>query len=117
MPGLAVREFECILCDRRFTLLRQDFILPWTLICDECLVEIWALEEDALAEYLAAARPVEGDADRLKPTGSPARPHPYEREIASHVRELKGRRATVQETIRHRGLERGTFGQAGTGAS
>lgn len=53
MPGLAVRKFECTLCQQQFTLLSGDLILPGPRICDECLVEVWALEGEALANYVA----------------------------------------------------------------
>ena len=53
MPGLAVRDLDCTLCQKRFTLLCGDLIIPSTCICDECLREAWELSGDALTEYFS----------------------------------------------------------------
>jgi hypothetical protein len=125
MPCLAVREFDCILCHRHFTLLTQDFILPWTLICDECLVELWELEGDALAEYLAARLGMKTAGLTQSPPLHPPRRggqrggsdqsqgHRFEQKIMPHLKSLKQRWTTVQEAIRDRELGRQAFGQAG----
>ena len=53
MPGIALREFECTLCQDQFTLLSDDLMLPEPDICDECLRKVWPLEGEELANYVA----------------------------------------------------------------
>lgn len=50
---MAVRDFDCILCQRHFSRMSGDLILPEDLICDECLAELWQLEGDVLREYVS----------------------------------------------------------------
>lgn len=89
MPILAAREFECILCRKQLTLLAQDLILPWTLICDACLEALLALEEEALSEYLAAAHQAGEPSQLQKSTAAPIPRHPFEREITAHIESMK----------------------------
>ncbi|MBN1658219.1 MAG: hypothetical protein JXA93_07440 [Anaerolineae bacterium] len=102
MPGFAVRDVECILCRRQFSLMTADFILPWTLICDECLDEIWEMEGEDLTAYLAAAHGAGNLPQTRQPVTPPAQPHPLEREIIGHLGEMKQRWATAQDAIRAR---------------
>jgi hypothetical protein len=53
MPGLAVREFKCSLCQKPFTMLSGDLILPGPNICDDCLREVWELEGEVLVKHVA----------------------------------------------------------------
>ena len=53
MAVMGIRDFECILCQGNFTLLSGDLMVPEPVICDECLVEVWQLEGDALARYMS----------------------------------------------------------------
>ncbi len=53
MPGMAVREFECTLCQQPFRLLSGDFFLPEPNVCDDCLRQVWELEREALEEHVA----------------------------------------------------------------
>jgi len=46
--GMAPRKFECLLCQKHYTLLCGDLILPEYLLCDECLEELQPLEEEEL---------------------------------------------------------------------
>jgi hypothetical protein len=92
MAVASVREFECILCRRQFSMLTQDLIPPWTLICHECMEEILELEEKALAEYLAAAYATAYPWQPPGPANGPARPHPFEKQIMAHVRSVRQRR-------------------------
>jgi len=50
---MAVRDFDCILCQRHFSRMSADLILPEDLICDECLAELWRLEGDELRKYVS----------------------------------------------------------------
>jgi len=52
MVGLAVREFQCALCQQQFTLLSGDLIVPESNICDDCLRVMWAMDDQALAEHV-----------------------------------------------------------------
>lgn len=50
---MAARDFDCILCQRHFSRMSADLILPEDLICDECLAELWRLEGDELGKYVS----------------------------------------------------------------
>jgi len=51
--GMAPREFECMLCQKHYTLLCGDLVLPEYLLCDDCLAELRPLEEDELREHVS----------------------------------------------------------------
>ncbi|HSJ56097.1 MAG TPA: hypothetical protein VLC95_02900 [Anaerolineae bacterium] len=102
MPGFAVRDVECILCRKQFSLMTADFIVPWTLICDECLAQVWALEGEDLTEHLAAAHAATIRARSEEPAASPVPPHPFDQEIAAHLQEMKQRWTTAHDAIRAR---------------
>ena len=53
MAFMCVRGFECTLCGRHFEMMYGDFILLEELICDECLKELWPLENDELRERVS----------------------------------------------------------------
>ena len=80
MAIMAPREFECILCQAHFTLLSGDLMVPYPVICDDCLVELWQLEGDALVEHVSK---------RLAENRSPNKKH-----IESYIRQ-----GTLGETI------------------
>jgi hypothetical protein len=73
-------------------MLTPDLILPWTLICDECMEGLVALEGEALKAYLAAAYLAEDAAESRKPVASTARGHPFEKQIIAHVQRVKENR-------------------------
>lgn len=50
---MAVRDFDCILCQRHFSRMSADLILLEDQICDECLAELWRLEGDELGKYIS----------------------------------------------------------------
>ena len=50
---MSVREFDCRLCQERFTLFSGDVIVPDAHLCDGCLVELWPLEGAALKACIA----------------------------------------------------------------
>jgi len=52
MPGLALRDFECTLCQKNFTMMGADFHIPEPDICDEYLVVVWPLDGEALADHI-----------------------------------------------------------------
>lgn len=53
MAIMAVREFECTLCQQQFSRMCADFLLPEDLVCDECLAELAPLEGHKLRERIA----------------------------------------------------------------
>jgi hypothetical protein len=55
--GMAPREFECMLCQKHYTLLCGDLVLPEYLLCDDCLAELQPLEEDELRKHVAENAP------------------------------------------------------------
>jgi hypothetical protein len=50
---MAVRDFDCILCQRHFSRMSADLILLNDLICDECLAELGQLEGDELRKRVS----------------------------------------------------------------
>jgi hypothetical protein len=53
--GIAMvpREFDCLICQRRFSRVCGDLILPEYQICDDCLDELVQLEGDPLRKRIA----------------------------------------------------------------
>jgi hypothetical protein len=78
-----LREFECTLCQRRFTLLSADLMLPQPAFCDECLKALWGLDAAALTRHVSGC---------LKENAS-GLGKPYE----SHAEE----QADVNNTVQH----------------
>jgi hypothetical protein len=95
MPGLAVREYECTLCQQRFTLLSGDLILPGPRLCDQCLRDVWELEGEALAKHAAGCL-----AGRDKT--------PVDN-IVRHLKGLKVQWKSVEEAIQARERQRGAL--------
>jgi hypothetical protein len=53
MAIMALREFECTLCQQQFTRFSGDLIVPGPRLCDACLQELWPLDDDALRERVS----------------------------------------------------------------
>jgi hypothetical protein len=51
MAFMAVRDFECTLCQQQFSLLSGD-LMPGPFFCDECLKEVWNMEDDMLEKHV-----------------------------------------------------------------
>lgn len=95
MPGMAVRQFECTLCRRWFTLLSGDLIFPGPRICDACLREAWPLEGEALAAYVTERLAGE---QKLPVTS-----------VVQHINQLRGQWASAEAVIGNRERERGVL--------
>lgn len=54
MPGMSIREFKCDLCDQPFTMPSGDLMVREPNVCDDCLREVWELEDEALTEHTVA---------------------------------------------------------------
>lgn len=50
---MAVREYECVLCGGLFSMMAGDLMPSEYLICDECVEELCALDDEALRERVA----------------------------------------------------------------
>jgi hypothetical protein len=51
MPGFGPREFECTLCQQSFTMPSGDLMVPQPRICDECLTQVWEMEDQTLLDF------------------------------------------------------------------
>ena len=51
MAFMAVRDFKCTLCHQQFTLLAGD-LTPGPFFCDQCIREVWLLEDDMLKKHV-----------------------------------------------------------------
>ena len=109
MVGLALREFECTLCQRRFTLLSGDLILPGPSICDECLRALWELEGDALTKHISGC--LKEEASRV---GERPESHFEERALVSGTVQLitwyKEQWGSAEEATQDRERERQALG-------
>ncbi|MBN1920695.1 MAG: hypothetical protein JW892_05585 [Anaerolineae bacterium] len=54
MVGMVPRDLECFLCQKTFTAVYGDFIVPEDVICDTCRAELAALTEDELRQTVTA---------------------------------------------------------------
>ena len=108
MAILALREFECTLCQRRFTLLSGDLIVPCPRICDECLKGLWALEGDALEKHIS-----ESLGKALKDREC-SESHIQNQALVSstvrHIQWLKEHWSSAEEAIQDRERERRALG-------
>ena len=52
MPGMTMREFECALCQKGFLMMGADFYIPQPDLCEACLMKVWALDGEALKNYI-----------------------------------------------------------------
>jgi hypothetical protein len=95
MPGLAVRDFECSLCQQHFTLLSGDLILPGPNICDACLREIWGLVGDVLVKHLTDCLAGEEETSLDN--------------IVQYIKWYKEKYGSAAEAIRERERERGAL--------
>ena len=57
MPVVALHEFNCILCQQTFELMFGDVIFPIPEMCEDCLREVWEMDEKALTAYVAKRLP------------------------------------------------------------
>ena len=108
MAIMALREFECTLCQQRFTLLSGDLILPEPMLCDACLQELWQLEGDALRKHISyhlVEHASSGDQDPEWQN----QVEQLEDQVIQIVLMLKQRGRTIQEIIRDREAERQAF--------
>ena len=109
MPGYALRDLDCTMCRKRFTLLYGDLIIPSTIICDDCLREAWELSGDALTAYIS---------ERLKENASRAgeraelsdKDRAFVVRIAGHIDWCKTRWASADAAIQERERERRAMG-------
>ncbi len=105
--AMAARDFKCILCQRNFTLLSGDLMVPTPVICDECLVEVWQLGDDALARYVSKHL-AENASPHKEYLESMTRQGTLEDSIIQDIQGLKERWTSVQDVIQDRELNRQT---------
>ena len=94
MPIIAVREFNCSLCQQPFTLLSGDLILPGPYFCDNCLRAVWKLEGEVLINHITSC---------LK---SQNKDQSHVTLILQHLQEFKENWETVDDLIRLREQQR-----------
>ena len=108
MAILALREFECTLCQQRFTLLSGDLVPPGTRICDECLKVLWELEGDALENHISESLG-KASRDRECPE-SHIQNQTLVNSTVHHLKWLKEQCSSVEEAIQDRERERRSLG-------
>ena len=108
MAILALREFECTLCQERFTLLSGDLIVPGPRVCDECLKALWELEGDALAKHISESL------GKASQDGECPESHIEKQALVNstvqHIRWHKEQWSSVDEAIQDRERERRSLG-------
>ena len=97
MPGMSIREFRCNLCDQPFTMPSGDLMVPEPNVCDDCLREVWDMEDEVLTKHTVAC---------LAPGAEQASVNSIVQCIKTH-REQWGE---VEEVIRLREWARGALG-------
>jgi hypothetical protein len=109
LAGIAVRQLECILCQRSFSMLAGDLIVPEANICDDCLREVWDMDERSLLEHvkncLSKGEIWEGEAD-----GSSMVDMKLVSRIVNNIKGSVGQGGRVEELIRQREVDRQIFG-------
>ena len=90
MPGFGPREFECSLCQARFTMLAGDLLLPGPNLCDDCLTAVWPLKDEALTHHVR---------QRLR---AREQEEAWVDNIIHHIKCHREQWATVEDVIRFR---------------
>jgi len=106
MPGIALREFECMLCQRQFTLLSGDLILPGPDFCDDCLKELWGLESDTLVERISGYLGKNASQREKDPESRQA----LVNETVECIQRFREQGSSVEEAIQNREQGRRAFG-------
>ena len=101
MAFFGLRDFNCVLCDRHFTMFYGDLIIQEDLICDECLVELSEMDEGELPEHVAKCL-VEVDYGHDRGAGASAAREALEKRIVRKIEGLKERGASVEDMIERR---------------
>lgn len=108
MAILALREFECTLCQQRFTLLSGDLILPGPRVCDECLSVLWELEGDALEKRISESL-TKASQDKECPESHTEKQALVDSTV-QHIQWHKEQWSSVEEAIQDRERERRSLG-------
>lgn len=87
MPGLALREFECSLCQAQFTMLAGDLLLPGPNVCDDCLTAVWRLDDETLSHHVR------------QHLGTRSQEEAWVNRIVQHIKWHRAQWATVTEPI------------------
>ncbi len=98
MVGMCVRDFECTLCQRHFSMMYGDLIVAEELICDECQKELWPLEDDELRERVSEklAKNASWLEEHYKWHGERG----FEERIVQCIQEIKRREANIAQAMR-----------------
>jgi len=104
---MCIRDLDCTLCQRHFEMMYGDLIILEELICDECLKELWPLEDDELRKRVSER--LAGNASWLEQHyrwhGEPE----LGDHIVQHIQELKQRRPSIVQVIQDREAGRRTW--------
>ena len=52
MAGMTWREFKCSLCGQKMNRYSGDLMIPGPEICDNCLREVWEMDDNTLSSYV-----------------------------------------------------------------
>ncbi|MCP4601600.1 MAG: hypothetical protein GY847_13995 [Proteobacteria bacterium] len=96
MPVFGLRDFECTLCQQSFTMPSGDLILPEPNICDECIVHVWDMGDQALTEHVIKCLP---DKDNV-----------WVNEVIQYIKKHKESGGEVKEILKFREQQRKLFG-------
>jgi hypothetical protein len=48
MPIFTLRDFNCVFCQSTFEMLAGDIMIPEPDLCEDCLKEVWEMDDEAL---------------------------------------------------------------------
>ena len=100
MAFMCVRDFECTLCQQHFKMMYGDLIFLEELLCDECLKELWPLEDGELRERVSQklARNTSWLEERYRWHGEPE----LAEQIVQQIKEGRRRRPNIVEVLQSR---------------
>ena len=104
MAIMALRDFYCSLCGCVVTMMSGDLMYPRPVVCDQCLRDVWDLEDEALHQHVAGclAKPIAAEVRK-----SPSRdPMVDEDSIVGHIQGYKERWSSAEKAVEAQELER-----------
>jgi len=106
---LSIRDMACTLCQTRVALPSVDFLQPEPVLCDQCLVDVWELEGEALVAHVSTC--LAGNTSPNKAVlESSLRTGTLEETVVHVIRHLRQRWDSAEDLIDHREIQRRALG-------
>jgi len=111
MVGIALRTFDCTLCQAQFERLAGDLMVPAPNLCDACLQVVWEMDDATLAAHIS--RSLTDNASKLERGYAPyGGQRALEEGTVRYVQWHREQWNSAEEAISVREQERKDWGQS-----